>query len=282
MLLDEQIVAIERAFREADIPHAFGGAQALAYYGDIRATHDIDVNVFVAPSEAPRVLSVLGELGAATANPGLQALIERDGQVRILWDDTPIDLFFAYDALHHSSLQRRRRVDFYGDPIHILSPEDLMTYKATFNRDKDWQDIAGIIYACEEALDFDYVRRWLGRIDSKGVAPGAAREADRLGGARRRSVSVASLASDPSSDGPTALHRPRSGSGPWPTRLAGCGRARPGPRRRTRRRPSRRSDPGSKGRRACVRRRTRARAGSPSRRACRRPSRRRTGRRRRR
>jgi hypothetical protein len=47
MLLDEQILAIESAFTEAGIPHAFGGAQALAYYGAIRATHDIDLNVNV-------------------------------------------------------------------------------------------------------------------------------------------------------------------------------------------------------------------------------------------
>jgi len=170
MLLDEQIVAIERAFVEAGIPHAFGGAQALAYYGSVRATHDVDVNVFVSTNEAPRVLAVLGELGAATANAGLQALVDRDEQVRVYWDGTPIDLFFAYDALHRSSFDRRRRVDFYGDPIHILSPEDLMTYKATFNRDKDWQDIAGIIYASQESLEFDYVRHWLERIDSEDGA----------------------------------------------------------------------------------------------------------------
>jgi hypothetical protein len=165
MLLDEQIVAIERAFGEAGIPHAFGGAQALAYYGVPRATHDIDVNVFVAASQAPRVLAVLGALGAATSNPGLLTLIERDEQVRVLWEGTPVDLFFAYDALHRSSQERRRRVDFYGDAIHILSPEDLITFKATFNRDKDWDDIAGMLFASPEPLDLDYVRRWLGRID---------------------------------------------------------------------------------------------------------------------
>jgi len=113
------------------------------------------------------VLEALGELGAATANPGLLPLATRDGQVRVDWEGTPIDLFFAYDALHHSSFRRRRRVDFHGDPIHILSPEDLMTYKATFNRDRDWQDIAGIIYACDEPLEFEYVRHWLGRIDAE-------------------------------------------------------------------------------------------------------------------
>ncbi len=165
MLLDEQIVAIEGAFDAAAIPHAFGGAQALAYYGPIRATHDIDLNVFVSASEAQRVLDSLGPLGAEVSNPGLLVLIERDEQVRIFWDATPVDLFFAYDALHQSSMERRRAVDFYGDPIHILSAEDLMVYKATFNRPKDWRDIAGMIFASPEPLDFDYVRTWLERID---------------------------------------------------------------------------------------------------------------------
>lgn len=165
MLLDEQIVAIEQAFLDAGIPHAFGGAQALAYYGSVRATHDIDVNVFLAADEAERVFAVLGELGASVRNPGLRRLAERDEQVRVIWDRTPIDLFFSYDPLHESSMRRRRRVDFYGDPIHILSAEDLITYKATFDRGKDWSDIASIIYACDHPLDFDYVRRWLERID---------------------------------------------------------------------------------------------------------------------
>ena len=165
MLLDEQIVAIEQAFSDAEIPHAFGGAQALAYYGAIRATHDIDLNVFLAATEVGRVFEVLGRLGAEVANPGLRVLAKRDEQVRVRWGVTPIDLFFAYDALHRSSMERRRRVDFYGDPIHILSAEDLLVYKAAFNRRKDWDDIAGMILASPEPLDFDYARLWLERID---------------------------------------------------------------------------------------------------------------------
>lgn len=165
MLLDEQIVAIERAFTAAEIPHAFGGAQSLAYYGPIRATHDIDLNVFLPATEVERVFEALGRLGADVANPGLRVLALRDEQVRVRWAGTPIDLFFAYDALHRSSMERRRRVDFYGDPIHVLSAEDLIVYKATFDRSKDWADIAGILFASPMPLDLDYVRSWLERID---------------------------------------------------------------------------------------------------------------------
>ena len=165
MLLDEQIVAIENAFVAAGIPHAFGGAQALAYYGSVRATHDIDVNVFVSADQAESVLGVLGSLGARVAGETPRTQIARDGQTRIRWEATPIDLFFSYDPLHESSLERRRTVDFGGDTIHILSGEDLVLYKATFDRAKDWADIAGMVFASPERFDFDYVRRFLERID---------------------------------------------------------------------------------------------------------------------
>ena len=167
MLLDEQIVAIEQVFGDAGIPHAFGGAQALAYYGPIRATHDIDLNVFVSADHGKRVLEALGTLGAEIDNPGLLVLIKRDEQVRVFWDGTPIDLYFSYDPLHVSSMERRRLVDFHGDSIHVLSAEDLMVYKATFNRPKDWADIAGMIFASPTPLDFGYVRNWLDRIDDE-------------------------------------------------------------------------------------------------------------------
>jgi hypothetical protein len=164
VLLDEKIVALQRAFEAAGIPHAFGGAQALAYYAAPRATHDIDLNVFAKADRAPEVLRLLAELGAATDAPGLVERIERDGQARVFWDRTPIDLFFSYDPLHESSMRRRRSVPFGADRIHVLSAEDLMVYKVIFDRAKDWRDLAELVYAANDPLDVDYVREWLGRI----------------------------------------------------------------------------------------------------------------------
>ncbi|NNL66963.1 MAG: hypothetical protein HKP30_12020 [Myxococcales bacterium] len=170
MLLDEKIVAISRAFDAHDVPHAFAGANALAFYGVPRATLDIDINVFLPASDAPRVLGLLGELGVAVDDPRVTAAIARDEQVRVFWDRTPLDLFFAYDPLHESSMERRRRVDFLGDPLWVLTGEDLIVYKAIFDRAKDWRDIAEIVFASEQRLDFEYVRSWLTRIDGEDGA----------------------------------------------------------------------------------------------------------------
>lgn len=164
MFFDEKLIAIERALVSAELPHAFGGANALAYYGTPRATADIDLNVFVPATGAREVLDVLGRIGVASDVPDVVERIEREGQARVFFERTPVDLFFSYDALHESSMARRRTVDFGGEPIHILSAEDLLVYKVVFDRDKDWHDIAEVIYAAPEALDFDYVRSWVERI----------------------------------------------------------------------------------------------------------------------
>jgi hypothetical protein len=168
VLFDEKIVAIERTLSGSDIPHAFGGANALAYYGTPRATADIDLNVFVPVSRAREVVQVLVELGASAPDPSFLERIERDGQTTVYWERTPIDVFFSYDPLHESSMRRRRRVDFGGDPIHVLSAEDLMVYKVLFDREKDWHDIAEMVYAANEGLDFQYVREWIERICGAG------------------------------------------------------------------------------------------------------------------
>ena len=48
MTLTERIVALHAALHGADIPHAFGGALALAFCtAEPRGTQDIDVNVFL-------------------------------------------------------------------------------------------------------------------------------------------------------------------------------------------------------------------------------------------
>ncbi|HTK17038.1 MAG TPA: hypothetical protein VL769_11645, partial [Acidimicrobiia bacterium] len=142
--LDQKVVLLEDAFVTAELPHAFGGAIAFAYYGEPRATIDVDINVFVRPEQAPKVFAVLAPLGV-TVPETARSETERDGQIRLRWDRTPVDLFFAYDAFHDHAATRVRRVPFGERTIPILAPEDLLVCKAVFDRRKDWIDIDQIL-----------------------------------------------------------------------------------------------------------------------------------------
>jgi hypothetical protein len=159
--LPEKIVAIHEQLTQAKIPHAFGGALALAYYAEPRATIDVDLNLFVAPSSYPGIERDLARIGVGDGvDP---KAVERDGQCRLRWGNTPIDLFFAYDALHDAMRRATRSEPFGETKIPILAPEHLLVCKAIFNRPKDWLDIEQML-VCVDDLDLAEVRTWLDRI----------------------------------------------------------------------------------------------------------------------
>jgi hypothetical protein len=144
--LAERVVAIERALRDAQVPHAFGGALALAFHiAEPRGTRDIDVNVFVDENCARAILDLL-PTGVRWTDADLE-VIARDGQVRLFWDDTPVDLFFATHRLHRHASERTEAVPFAGTTIPILSATDLTVFKAFFDRTKDWADIEAMVDA---------------------------------------------------------------------------------------------------------------------------------------
>lgn len=159
--LADKVVAVHDALDAAGITHAFGGALALAYYAEPRATADVDVNVFVAAERWSTVADAVGPLGVDCTTDVV--VLERDGWVRWWWGRTPLDVFFAYDALHDAMREAARRYPFGEVPLPVLSPEHLVTCKAVFDRPKDWLDIEGVL-AATEGFSPAEVCHWLDRM----------------------------------------------------------------------------------------------------------------------
>ena len=100
--LTERIVAIHHALEAGGVPHAFGGALALAWCTPRpRATIDIDVNLFVGKRLAASALENLPR--GITVSSAAHRAIARDGQVRLRWDDTPM----CSSALRPFTMRRR-------------------------------------------------------------------------------------------------------------------------------------------------------------------------------
>lgn len=159
--LPDKVIAIHEALRSARIPHAVGGALALAYYAEPRATIDIDLNLFLPASEWQRAVEALAEIGVKTDDLDISSL-ERDGQCRLWWGNNPVDLFFAYAAIHRDMKKEARRVPFSGIMLPILAPEHLAVCKAMFDRRKDWLDLEKMAIAGE--VDLADVESWLRRM----------------------------------------------------------------------------------------------------------------------
>ena len=159
--LMEKVIAVDRALSAADLPHAFGGALAYAYYGEPRTTIDIDVNVFVSIDRWPEVKGALEGLPIGL-DPDPKELAE-EHQARLPWDLNSVHLFFSYDDLHAAMPEAIRRVPFAGTEIPIVAPEHLVIRKAMLDRTKDWLDIEAILVVAEP-LEVEVIESWLTRM----------------------------------------------------------------------------------------------------------------------
>jgi len=140
--------AVLRACASADIETMIGGGLALMFHVDEpRTTIDIDLQVYPPDGDVEAVVTALSSVVEVSADA--RRALDRDQQVRLMWDLTPIDIFLPVAAFHEEMRARSVQVTFPGiaDPVTIISATDLTVLKALFNRTKDWADIEAMITA---------------------------------------------------------------------------------------------------------------------------------------
>ncbi len=150
--LVDKLFAIHDSLTSAGLSHAFGGAIALAYcVEEPRGTRDLDVNVFVDASEARSVLGSLPD-GIAVGEEDV-AKVERDGQARLDWEGTPIDVFLNNMPLHEAVASAVVWVPLERREVPVLDCASLAIFKAFFDRTKDWADLEAIAEATPEDIE---------------------------------------------------------------------------------------------------------------------------------
>jgi len=172
------VIALHGALADAGLPHAFGGAVALARYGAGRPTDDLDVNVFVGVEQLQRVR-------AAVAVSGEESAPDTRGRWRTAWHSARLDVFFACEQIHVAMAARARVFDVAGRMIPFIAPEHLIVRKAIIDRPKDRLDIGRLLEATRD-LDLEEIERWMSHMLGAGD-PRAARLRGLLGAARTTS-----------------------------------------------------------------------------------------------
>ena len=165
------------ALEAAGVDYLIGGAIAEWAWGEPRATQDLDLVVNI-PIEAINKLSKELEKRdmLIPAEIILDSILEDRADMPInaihMYSGLKADLYPVRegDELRQSAFQRRERVD-YGPPIgqvYIHSPEDLILYKLIYfglsQQSKHSRDIAAILRAKKDQLDFNYIDQWVTRL----------------------------------------------------------------------------------------------------------------------
>lgn len=150
--LVEKLFAIHDSLTAAGLAHAFGGAIALAYcVEEPRGTRDLDVNIFAPAAKARAALAALPEPISVEAQD--IDIVERDGQRRLWWGDTPIDVFLSNHPIHDEAAASLVWVPLREREIPVLDCATLVVFKALFDRPRDWADIAEVAQRAPRHVD---------------------------------------------------------------------------------------------------------------------------------
>ena len=139
---------------EEGLPYVLIGGIASAVLGRPRWTHDIDV--FVKPEDARRVLEVLAERGFGVEETFADWLFK--GFKKEVLVDVIFRVYKIY--LDDEMISRAVMAEFKGRRVRIVPPEDLLVMKALVadeHMPRHWHDALGLVGSCP--LDWDYVER---------------------------------------------------------------------------------------------------------------------------
>jgi hypothetical protein len=160
----ERIAAV---LQECGIRHAFGGAIAQNYWGTVRATQDVDLLALVPALKTPELVDALMRSGFRVRDAGGQVRPITVKEAREAWlqdhlltlwlDMTKVEIFSPVIPLQERILERAVPMPFRGRSIPITTAEDLVLLKMVFHREKDLRDVRGILVACKDRLDAQYM-----------------------------------------------------------------------------------------------------------------------------
>jgi len=160
--LAEAAVEIHAWLRTRHVPHLFIGGFAVQYWGEPRATADVDLTIVLSAEEEEQVIRDL----IAHFRPRLSDAAEYAIKNRVLLvfasNGCGIDITLADPWFENDAVARAVNVQVLGHKtIPITSAEDLIVYKAVAHRATDTQDIASIIVRQGRNLKLAVIRKAL-------------------------------------------------------------------------------------------------------------------------
>jgi hypothetical protein len=165
------------ALKATKIEYLIGGAIAEWAWGEPRATQDLDIVINLPVKAIGRFSRELEKRNMLVpADIILDTMMEDRADIPLnaihMYSGLKADLYLMRDGdeLRQSAFERRLLVD-YGTPIgevYVHSPEDLILYKLMYlglsGQSKHARDIAAILKAKKDQLDYGYIESWVVRL----------------------------------------------------------------------------------------------------------------------
>ncbi len=164
---------VQDFLKKQDIPYMIIGGIGNLVWGEPRLTVDIDITIHISPVKER---DFIAETGAR-----FRILVDNPEDFTKKTKVLPIEITegikgdIILAGLNYEKMAIGRAVEVEiskNNRVRVCTAEDLIIHKALSEREKDWQDIEGILLRRGALLDKKYIDKWLHEFASALDKPG--------------------------------------------------------------------------------------------------------------
>lgn len=152
--LDQPLRTVVEFLEYNGYRYAVIGGIALAYWGVVRTTYDVDIKVLTPDFDYS---AMRASLRSAFPSAARQMTPENPLIVSVLVQDVIVDFLLALPGYEEMIVERAEIGNLGEFPARICSAEDLIIQKVVAGRGKDWPDVEALLMIHGDDIDAAYV-----------------------------------------------------------------------------------------------------------------------------
>lgn len=174
MTFEDLVSDVVGRLKDAGVPHMLTGSVASSWYGEPRATQDLDVVIDPAPTALDQLIDgLLVDGWYVDRDVALSALRDR-GQFNAIGPEAfKVDFMIRHDRpFSRAEFGRRQPVELLGTRTFLPTVEDMVIAKLEWaqatDSERQLRDVQGMLAVAGPDIDLTYVDGWVERL---GLAP---------------------------------------------------------------------------------------------------------------
>ncbi|HSL77313.1 MAG TPA: hypothetical protein VK867_10220 [Candidatus Limnocylindrales bacterium] len=175
MTFERLVADIVGRLDTADIPHMLTGSIASSWYGEPRATQDLDVVIDPSPAAVEELVDDLqSDRWYVDRDAALAAVRDRTQFNAIAPDAFKVDFIVRRDRpFSTAEFDRRQPAEVLGTTTFLPTVEDMVIAKLEWaqatDSDRQLRDVRGMLAVAGSILDRPYVDGWVQRLGLEGT-----------------------------------------------------------------------------------------------------------------
>lgn len=162
-MIEKLIKKTAQQLDQQKIPYMIIGGQAVLVYGRPRLTRDIDITLGADTDK-------FGSIEAVCKKLKLRILVENPEDfardTKVLPAEEPdskvrIDFIFSFTPYEAQAIKNAKKILIDHYPVNFASCEDIIIHKMVAGRAIDVEDVKSILAKNENAVNLEYVNKWL-------------------------------------------------------------------------------------------------------------------------